>query len=100
MSQLVKVLEETLMITGFVGLMMLVIEYVNVLTQGRWQKRIDRNRLTQYSVAVILGAVPGCLGAFAVVAMYSHRLLSPGALVAAMIATSGDEAFVMLTPFP
>lgn len=97
---LIGVLEESLMITGFVGLMMLVIEYVNVLTQGRWQQRIGRNRLTQYGIAVFLGATPGCLGAFAVVAMYSHRLLTPGALVAAMIATSGDEAFVMLTLFP
>lgn len=97
---LAGVLEESLLITGFVGLMMLVIEYVNVLTQGRWQEGIGRNRMMQYSVALLLGATPGCLGAFAVVAMYSHRLLSLGALVGAMIATSGDEAFVMLTLFP
>ncbi|MBU1642502.1 putative manganese transporter, partial [bacterium] len=44
--------------------------------------------------------VPGCLGAFTVVSLYSHRMVSFGALVAAMIATSGDEAFVMLSMFP
>lgn len=48
----------------------------------------------------MLGATPGCLGAFAVVAMYSHRTLSLGAAVAAMIATSGDESFVMLAMIP
>jgi len=32
--------------------------------------------------------------------MYSHGMLRIGALVAAMIATSGDEAFVMLAMFP
>ncbi len=97
---LVGVLEESLMISGFVCLMMLVIEYTNVLTKGRWRQWIGGNRLMQYCVAAILGATPGCLGAFAVVALYSHGLLSLGALVAAMIATSGDEAFVMLALFP
>jgi hypothetical protein len=48
----------------------------------------------------LLGATPGCLGAFAVVAMFTHRTVSFGALVAAMIATSGDEAFVMFALFP
>jgi hypothetical protein len=47
-----------------------------------------------------LGIIPGCLGAFAVVTMYSHGLLSFGAIVAAMIATSGDEAFMMLATIP
>jgi len=88
------------MITGFVGLMMLVIEYLNVLTKGTWQNSLANHKWTQYLVAVLLGASPGCLGVFAVVAMYSHRVLSLGALVAAMIATSGDEAFVMLAMFP
>lgn len=49
---------------------------------------------------LFLGAVPGCLGAFTAVALFSHRLISFGALVAAMIATSGDEAFVMFVMFP
>jgi len=97
---IVGLIYEALFITGFVAIMMLVIEYINVLTQGSWQNSLAGGRLTQYLVAVILGATPGCLGAFAVVAMYSHGVLSLGALVAAMIATSGDEAFVMLALFP
>jgi len=96
----VEVLEKSLMITGFVGLMMLVIEYVNVLSKGLWQDRVVNRKIAQYLLAVLLGATPGCLGAFAVVAMYSHRVVSLGALVAAMIATSGDEAFVMFALFP
>jgi len=91
---------EALFITGFVAIMMLVVEYINVLTQGSWQNGLVNSRVTQYLVAVLLGATPGCLGAFAVVAMYSHGALRLGALVAAMIATSGDEAFVMFAMFP
>ncbi|MEJ2199525.1 MAG: putative manganese transporter [Desulfuromonadaceae bacterium] len=89
-----------LMITGFVFVMMLVIEYLNVLTQGVWQRGLRGNRWQQYLLAAFLGATPGCLGAFAVVSLYSHRVVSLGALVAAMIATSGDESFVMLSLIP
>jgi len=97
---LADLINQALFITGFVGIMMLVIEYLNVVTQGSWQKGLAGSRWMQYLIAVILGATPGCLGAFAVVAMYSHGVLPLGALVAAMIATSGDEAFVMLAMFP
>ena len=88
------------MITGFVFVMMLVIEYINVQSKGLWQKNLTKNKWRQYLIAGILGAIPGCLGAFTMVAMFSHRLVSFGALVTTMIATSGDEAFVMFAMFP
>ncbi len=94
------VVAHALSITGFVFVMMLVIEYLNVLTSGAWQGKLAGNRWRQYVIAALLGVIPGCLGAFMVVGMYSHRLLSLGAVVAAMIATSGDEAFVMLAMMP
>ncbi len=97
---MIDVIRETVVITGFVFVMMLVIEYVNVLTSGAWQSVLARNRWTQYALAAALGLIPGCLGNFAVVAMYSHRILSLGAVVAAMIATSGDEEFVMIALVP
>ena len=88
------------MITGFVFVMMLVVEYLNVLTQGSWQRTLTRRKWGQYLLAAFLGATPGCLGAFAAVTMYSHGILSLGAVTAAMIATSGDESFVMLAMIP
>lgn len=94
------VLKHALMITSFVLIMMLVIEYINVQTRGAWQERLQKNRFGQYLLSAILGVAPGCLGAFSVVSLYSHRAVSFGALVAAMIATSGDEAFVMFSLFP
>ena len=90
-------LKHTLTITSFVLIMMLLIEYINVQTRGSWQLVLRKSRLGQYVLGAFLGAVPGCLGAFTVVSLYSHRALSFGALVATMIATSGDEAFVMFT---
>jgi len=95
-----EVVRHTLVIAGFVFVMMVVVEYLNVVTRGAWQKAVCGSALRQYSLGSLLGAVPGCLGAFASVTLYTHRVLSFGALVACMIATSGDEAFVMLAMFP
>jgi hypothetical protein len=97
---LVNVFNRAIMITGFVFVMMLLIEYINVQTNGKWQQKLVRHNWGQYILAAFLGALPGCLGAFVVVAMFSHRILSLGAVVAAMIATSGDESFVMLALIP
>lgn len=89
-----------LMITGFVMAMMLLIEYLNVLSAGGWQRRLASHTWGQYIIGALLGATPGCLGAFAAVAMYSHGVLTLGAVVTTMIAASGDEAFVMLAMIP
>lgn len=97
---IIGVLKHAIMITSFVLMMMLVIEYINVQTRGEWQKKLKKNRFGQYVLAASLGVLPGCLGAFTVVSLYSHKMLSFGALVAVMIATSGDEAFIMLSMFP
>jgi hypothetical protein len=91
---------QALMITAFVFMMMIAVEYLNVLTGGIWQQAFRGSPWKQYLLAGLLGATPGCLGAFTVVALYSHRVVGLGALVAAMIATSGDESFVMFAMLP
>jgi len=97
---IIKVLRHALMITGFVFVMMLVIEYINVQTKGKWHDEIKKSSWKQYILSALLGAVPGCLGAFTVVSLFSHRIVSLGSIVAAMIATSGDESFVMFATIP
>jgi len=95
-----QVARHTLMITGFVFVMMLAIEYLNVETSGRLSAALVRRPWRQYVLASFLGATPGCLGAFSVVGLYSHRIVGFGALVAALIATSGDEVYVMFSLIP
>ena len=94
------VLTDALLITGFVFVMMLIVEYLNVATRGALQRLAGRQGFPAYAAAALLGVVPGCLGSFAAASLYIHRALSFGAIVANMIATSGDEAFVMLALFP
>ncbi len=80
--------------------MMLVVEYLNVMLRGRGWLRGFHGGWRQYLFAGVLGVLPGCLGPWAVVALYSHGLVSLGALTTAMIATSGDEAYLMLALIP
>ena len=100
MKIFIEVLKHALIITGFVFVMMLIIEYINVQTKGIWHSNLTKSKWKQYFLAAFLGAIPGCLGAFTAITLFSHRIISFGAVVTAMIATSGDEAFVMLAMFP
>jgi len=100
MEEVYKMFLKSIMISGFVFIMMVMIEYINVQSKGVWQKHLTGNKWKQYLIAGILGALPGCLGAFTMVALFSHQLVSFGALVTTMIVTSGDEAFVMFALFP
>jgi hypothetical protein len=97
---LTATLGDGLMITGFVLVMMLIVEYLNVATRGTLQRFASRPGATAYTGSALLGVAPGCLGSFAAVSLYSHGSLTFGAIVANMIATSGDEAFVMFAMFP
>jgi len=95
-----EILKQSLMISFFVFTMMLILDYFNVLTKGNVNNIIKRRKGQQYLISSFLGSTPGCLGAFLNVSFYVHGLISFGALVGGMIATSGDEAFVMLAMFP
>jgi hypothetical protein len=54
----------------------------------------------QIIIAALLGITPGCMGEFTVVSLYTHRMMGLAGLVTVMIATSGDETFVMFALFP
>jgi len=97
---LVGITKQTLMITFFVIVMMLFIEYINVLTKTNWVKYFNRHKWLQIIIAAFMGAIPGCLGTYTIVSLFTHNIFSLGALTAAMIATSGDEAFFMFGLFP
>ena len=94
------VLKNSILITGLVLIMMLMIEYFNIHSHGKWFARIKDSKIKQIFLGSLLGLVPGCIGGFATVSLYTHRLLSLGALVAMMISSSGDEAFVIMAMIP
>ena len=100
LSIVFQIFTRTIMITSFVLMMMLVIDYLNVQSKGVWNKKLQQKPYLQIFFAAILGIIPGCLGAFTVVSLFTHRVVSFAALVTAMISTFGDEAFVMFAMMP
>jgi hypothetical protein len=80
--------------------MMMVIEYFNILTKGKWSANLKNKPFAQIVIAALLGAIPGCLGTYTSVSLYTHGIFSFGALTSSMIATFGDEAFVMFAMIP
>ena len=94
------VLKESIVLTLTVTALMFIIEAVNITSKGRMFSFLHRKTSGQVLLSSLLGAVPGCLGGYFTVSMYSKKMFSFGALLAMAIATTGDEAFVMLASFP
>lgn len=64
------------------------------------KRMLAGNRLAAVPIAAGLGATPGCGGAVIVVAAYSSGHVSFGAVVAALTATMGDAAFLLIAVRP
>lgn len=97
---IIDILRNSVLITGLVIMMMMMIESFNIESHGRLFSGLRSSRIGQVVFSAALGAIPGCMGGFASVSLYTHRMISFGALVAMMIASSGDEAFVILAMLP
>ncbi|MBE6215754.1 MAG: hypothetical protein E7123_05955 [Bacteroidales bacterium] len=100
MHFVIDILRNSILITGLVVVMMMMIESLNIESRGLVFKGLQRTKIGQVVIGALLGSIPGCMGGFATVSLYTHRMFSFGALVAMMVASSGDEAFVMLAMIP
>ena len=100
MDIIIHTFNDGLTITILVFVMMTVADYLNVLTEGKMNRAIRGGLFRQYVTTSLIGATPGCVGAFMNVSFYVHGLITFGAIAGSMIATTGDEAFVMLALFP
>jgi len=61
---------------------------------------LKNSKTLEIPLAALLGATPGCGGAVVVVAAYSSGHASFGAVVATLIATMGDAAFLLIATRP
>ncbi len=61
---------------------------------------LKATRHAQAPIAALMGATPGCGGAVIVVAAYSSGNVRFGAVVAALTATMGDAAFLLIATRP
>ena len=96
----IDILKESLVITLVVTALMLAIEAFNFILKGRMIEWLRKTRAGQIIASALLGVIPGCAGGYFSVSMYSRGMFSFGALLAMMVSTTGDEAFLMLARFP
>lgn len=99
-AMLKYVIGTTLTVTGLVILMMTLIELINVSSSGKLMNKLHKHPFAQLLTACLLGAIPGCAGGFAVVSMFTHNMISFGALIGGMVTTFGDEAFFLFAQSP
>ncbi|MBE6244735.1 MAG: hypothetical protein E7108_04365 [Bacteroidales bacterium] len=93
-------LEGAVVITALVIAMMSLIEFLNIENRGKWFKSLKDSPAGQTVAGTLLGAIPGCVGGFASVSLYTHSIIGAGALISTMIVSTGDEAFVLLATSP
>ena len=99
-SLILKNFSATTKIILLITLLMIIIEYLELKFTEEIREKITSRPLNQYIIASLLGTIPGCIDAFLIVSLYTHGLVGFGVLVAVMLSTAGDEAFVMLTMVP
>lgn len=97
---LLSALADTAKILAIVFLLMVAVEFAEVRFGRGIRRALGKPGLRQYVLASALGVVPGCVDAFLVVSLYKAGLVSFGAVAAVLLATAGDEAFVMLATIP
>lgn len=84
-------------VTVFVGAALLIFGAINYKMEGRLVEYITNKKVCQPLVGALLGLIPGCGGAILVMPLYVRRNVSFGTVVAALIATAGDSAFVLIS---
>ncbi len=89
-----------LQVTVFVGAVLLIFNYVNFLQHGGLIRTIENSKKWQPVIGALLGISPGCGGAILVMPLYIKGTVTFGTVIATLIATAGDSAFVMISKLP
>lgn len=84
----------------FVAISLLLFGYANYRTQGNLIKQFTKHKKLQVFIGAILGLTPGCGGAILVMPLYLKGQVTFGTVVATLVATMGDAAFVLLVSMP
>ena len=98
-------LTRTLMVDAYVQVSVFVAATMLVFYGAERLFRLNigellKNSRAELPIAALLGATPGCGGAIIVVAAYTSGNASFGAVVAALTATMGDAAFLLIATRP
>lgn len=84
----------------FVGFVLLLFGYINYKKSGAFIASIEKSKKWQPVLGALLGLTPGCGGAIFVMPLFFKGAVSFGTVVATLVATMGDSAFVLIASHP
>lgn len=85
-----------LAVTVFVAAMVLLFSWLQYVTSGRFVEFIQEHQKLQPIIGALMGLTPGCGGAIVMMPMYARGYVTYGTVIATLIATLGDSAFVLI----
>ena len=85
-----------LAVSVFVAAMVLLFSWLQYITAGRFVDSIRANKRWQPVIGAIMGITPGCGGAIVIMPMYTRGYVTYGTVIATLIATLGDAAFILI----
>jgi hypothetical protein len=89
-----------LQVTVFVAGTLAIVYGLETLLRADVGKFLERQGVFQAPVSAFLGALPGCGGAIVVVTQYTRGYVTFGSVVAVLVSTMGDAAFLLLARDP
>lgn len=98
MSILISSAEETFLHVGsLVSMSILIFGFINYKTSGSFVEMISKNKKLQPLFGALLGALPGCGGSIVLMPLFINNKVTFGTIIASLIASMGDSAFLMIT---
>tara|TARA_Y100000588_G_C14140408_1_gene875790 strand:- start:75 stop:1265 length:1191 start_codon:yes stop_codon:yes gene_type:complete len=85
-----------LAVTVFVAAMVFLFSWLQYATSGRFVEYVRRKKKLQPVIGALMGLTPGCGGAIVMMPMYARGYVSYGTVLATLIATLGDSAFILI----
>ena len=86
-------------VTSFVGATLLMF-YTLEKKNFNIPEYIKKNSKLEIPICALLGVIPGCGGAIMVMSMYTRGIVSFSSVLATLISTMGDAAFILIASKP
>ncbi len=92
--------EAYIAVSSFVAATLALFFFLESVFKINIEDKMEKAEKWQVFFSALIGALPGCGGAIIIVTQYARGKLSFGSLVAVLIATMGDAAFLLLAQEP
>ena len=95
-----SMIDAYIQVSVFVGFTLFVFIGLDSLTKFDVKLFLSKTQKIHVPIAAFLGAIPGCGGAIMVMSLFTRKVVSFGGVLAALISTMGDAAFLLIATKP